>query len=104
VARVMNAHPEIPFFLVEGHTNSNGADLWNLRLSDARAFAVIQWLSAHGVDSSRLLSKGFGESRPLVPDSHPDAMAINRRVEFRIVRVEELPGDARSVRVPDDAR
>lgn len=104
IAAVMNAHPEIGHFLVEGHTNSNGADAYNLRLSDARAFAVLQALSAHGVSAARLLSKGYGETRPLVPESHPDAPAINRRVEFKVVRVEEVPADARTVNVPSDAR
>jgi outer membrane protein OmpA-like peptidoglycan-associated protein len=104
VADVMVAHPEINFFLVEGHTNSNGSDVYNLRLSDARAYVVIQWLSQHGVEPTRLLSKGFGESRPLVAADDPDALAINRRVEFRVIRVEDLPADARRVELPANMR
>jgi predicted outer membrane repeat protein len=104
VRDVIVAHPEIGYFLVEGHTNSNGADTYNLRLSDARAFAVMSWLGEHGVPSSRLLSKGFGETRPLADAADPDALAINRRVEFRVVRVEDIPPDARRIVLPADVR
>ena len=102
VAEVMNNHPDIGYFLIEGHTNANGSEEYNRRLSDARAYVVIQWLSRHGVEADRLLSKGFGESRPLVDAADPDALAINRRVEFRVIRVEDLPADARRVQVPTD--
>jgi outer membrane protein OmpA-like peptidoglycan-associated protein len=102
VLEVMNDHPDIQYFLIEGHTNSNGTDSFNLRLSDARAFSVAEWLAHHGVDPKRLLSKGFGETRPVVPDDAPDAMAINRRVEFRVVTVEQIPTDARHFELPEE--
>ncbi|MBM4364618.1 MAG: OmpA family protein [Deltaproteobacteria bacterium] len=104
VRDVMVSHPEIAYFLVEGHTNTNGPDAYNLRLSDARAYAVMDWLVGHGVEPKRLLSKGFGETRLLVPETDPDAEAINRRVEFRVAAVEDLPVDARQVVVPEDVR
>jgi outer membrane protein OmpA-like peptidoglycan-associated protein len=102
VLGVINDHPEIAYFLVEGHTNQNGSDAFNLRLSDARAFAVMSWLGEQGVPSGRLLSKGFGESRSLVEADDPSAEAVNRRVEFRVVSVEEFPRDARRLEVPRD--
>ena len=104
VRGVMAEHPEIPYFLVEGHTNTNGSDTYNLRLSDARAYAVMDWLVQYGVEPKRLLSKGFGEARLLVPEDHGDAEAINRRVEFRVATVEDLPVDARTLAVPEDVR
>ena len=104
VADIMGKHPEIRYFLVEGHTNANGSDAYNLRLSDARAFAVMTWLAQHGVSDTRLLSKGFGESRPLVAADKPDAEAINRRVEFRVISVDDLPVDARRIELPGDVR
>lgn len=100
VLDVMRAHPEIQYFLIEGHTNSNGTDAFNLRLSDARAFVVGEWLVGHGVAPNRLLSKGFGETQPLVADDAPNAFAINRRVEFRVVNVEQIPMDARHIELP----
>ncbi|MSQ01772.1 MAG: OmpA family protein [Myxococcales bacterium] len=102
VLGVIEKHPEIPYFLVEGHTNDNGSDLFNLRLSDARAFAVMTWFGARGVPSERLLSKGFGEGRPLLPFGEPDAESVNRRVEVRVVKIEEIPRDARRLTVPVD--
>ena len=104
VRDAMVAHPEIQLFLIEGHTNTDGSAAYNVRLSDARAFTVMRWLVAHGIDANRLVSKGFGESIPLVPDSAPDALAANRRVEFRVLHLEEIPADARHVEVPADAR
>ncbi len=102
VLGVVEQHPEIPYFLVEGHTNSNGSEAFNLRLSDARAFSVMAWMGDHGVPRSRMLSKGFGEGRPLVPVTEPDAEAVNRRVEFRVLKVEDIPRDARRLDVPAD--
>lgn len=104
VRAVIADHPEIPYFLVEGHTNTNGSDAYNARLSDARAFAVMDYLVQHGVEPKRLLSKGFGESRLLVAEDHADAEAINRRVEFRVAKIEDLPVDARTLAVPEDVR
>jgi outer membrane protein OmpA-like peptidoglycan-associated protein len=104
VRDVIVANPEVPYILIEGHTNSNGSDNYNLRLADARAFSVMRWLVEHGVPRERLLSKGFGEKRPVLPDGAPDALAANRRVEFRIVRVEELPDDARRIELPKDVK
>ncbi len=104
VRDVLQNHDEVAFVLIEGHTNSNATEEWNARLSDARAFAVARWLAEAGVDPTRLVSKGYGESRPLVPDTHPDALAINRRVEFKVLRVEDIPEGARRLEVPEDAR
>jgi outer membrane protein OmpA-like peptidoglycan-associated protein len=100
----MMAHPEIALFLIEGHTNSNGSPAYNARLSDARAFTVMRWLVGHGVEPMRLLSKGFGESRPLVGAEAEDALAINRRVEIKVVHVEDIPADARRIALPADVK
>lgn len=100
----MTAHPEIGLLIVEGHTNSNGSDASNARLSDARAFAVMRWLVAAGEDPLRLVSKGYGEARPLLGDTEPDAFAVNRRVEFKVLRVEDVPAGARRIELPPEVR
>ncbi len=106
VRDVLMEHPEVTWLLVEGHTNSRGSEGYNLELSEGRAQAVVDWLVAHGVPSERLLAKGHGENQPLLEDNHPDAMVVNRRVEFLVLRSDETPDDV--VRpdqnaVPDEA-
>ncbi len=98
VREVLAQHPEITHLLVEGHTNSRGSEAFNLELSEGRAEAVVQWLVSHGISEDRLLAKGRGESQPLLADDHPDAMVLNRRVEFLVLRADETNDD---VQVPD---
>lgn len=69
---------------VEGHTDSEGQEDNNKRLSEARAAAVRAALVGQGVEPGRIASSGFGWSRPLVPNTTKDNLAKNRRVEFVI--------------------
>jgi outer membrane protein OmpA-like peptidoglycan-associated protein len=69
---------------VSGHTDNSGAKAHNLELSQGRAEAVVAWLiGQYGVDPTRLVAKGYGDTRPVVPNDTPDDMAKNRRVELR---------------------
>lgn len=85
VARILQEHPEISDVLIEGHTNDIGNDESNYRLSEQRAAAVLKWFVEHGVDRNRLASKGYGETRPIVPNDSEEHRARNRRVDFTIV-------------------
>ena len=85
IAALIVAHPELRLIRVEGHTDSEGADMVNLRLSQARAEAVRKHLIAKGVQPSRLDARGFGEMYPIAPNDLPSGRAQNRRVEFVIV-------------------
>ena len=58
--------------MIEGHTDSKGSDNYNLYLSKARADKIKKILHVMGVENERLVPNGFGESRPLVPNSNPD--------------------------------
>ena len=69
----------------QGHTDSEGADDHNQTLSDDRANSVRTWLVQHGVGSERLVAKGYGEKKPLVPNVTPANRARNRRVQFVIL-------------------
>ena len=91
----------ISHLLVEGHTNDNGPDDYNQRLSEARAGSVVDWLIADGVDPDSLLSKGYGFHRPLVGHDDPEADTVNRRVEFLVLRADTKTDEDRYV--PDAA-
>ncbi len=68
---------------VSGHTDNVGTPAYNLKLSDARASAVNTWLVSHGVDGSRVASRGYGDTQPLVPNTTDENRFKNRRVELR---------------------
>lgn len=68
-------------FTIEGHTDSIGSEASNLTLSQARAKAVADYLASHGVDGSKLSSKGYGESKPKASNNTGSGRAKNRRVE-----------------------
>ena len=70
---------------VSGHTDDVGSDDDNLKLSEKRAESVVGYLTDKGVASSRLHHKGYGESRPRVPNSSEENRSINRRIEWRIL-------------------
>jgi OOP family OmpA-OmpF porin len=67
---------------VQGHTDASGSAAHNLVLSQARADAVRIYLAGQGVDPSRLVTKGYGESKPLAPNTTREGKAKNRRVEL----------------------
>jgi outer membrane protein OmpA-like peptidoglycan-associated protein len=69
---------------IEGHADGDGQAANNQRLSEARAAAVLEALTAAGAGGARLTSSGFGFSKPVVPNDSKDNKAKNRRVEFII--------------------
>ena len=75
---------------VEGHTDNVGSEAYNLRLSEQRADAVKIFLVAHGVDPSRLASKGYGETHPVATNENDAGRAQNRRVQLQIAANESL--------------
>jgi outer membrane protein OmpA-like peptidoglycan-associated protein len=80
--RVVKFMNDVPFAktMVEGHTDSVGADAYNLALSDRRAKAVFDYLSSRGVDPARLSSVGKGETAPIADNKTAEGRQENRRV------------------------
>jgi outer membrane protein OmpA-like peptidoglycan-associated protein len=70
---------------VAGYTDNVGTPAANLSLSQRRAQAVLDYLSAHGVPATRLRAKGYGETRPLATNDTEAHRAQNRRIELRIL-------------------
>ena len=85
VARVLAEHLDIRKVRVEGHTDSRGDDGYNLRLSRARATAVVAWLVAHEIAPDRLDPVGYGESRAIDSNANEEGRQRNRRVQFIIL-------------------
>ncbi|MFT5679849.1 MAG: outer membrane protein OmpA-like peptidoglycan-associated protein [Myxococcota bacterium] len=84
VAQVMRDYPNIRV-KIEGHTDSDGSESNNLRLSENRSEAVREYLTSRGgVDASRMTFEGFGETLPIDTNRTATGKANNRRVEFRI--------------------
>ena len=69
---------------VAGYTDSVGTDAYNQGLSERRANAVLEYLSTHGIDGSRLSAVGFGETNPVADNATDDGRSQNRRVELNI--------------------
>lgn len=69
--------------LIEGHTDDVGDEAYNQNLSERRAASVRQHLvSEYGIDAGRLQSKGYGESKPVSPNTTDEGRQNNRRVEL----------------------
>ena len=82
--RLLSNQPELKIE-INGHTDSDGSDELNLKLSEERAKSVVAYLVSKGVKNDRLTAKGFGETKPAVPNTSNENKAINRRVEFKIL-------------------
>jgi hypothetical protein len=67
---------------VQGHTDNVGNDAYNQTLSEARAKAVVTWLTQHGVAADRLAAKGYGKTKPVADNGSDEGRAKNRRVEI----------------------
>jgi OOP family OmpA-OmpF porin len=68
-------------FEIAGHTDSDGDDQSNLKLSQARAETVVNYLISKGISADRLVAKGYGESRPVEDNNTDEGKQKNRRTE-----------------------
>lgn len=88
LASELRQHPRLKLE-VQGHTDSNGAAAYNLDLSQRRADAVKDYLVREGVPAARLISRGYGETRPTADNGTPAGRAANRRVVMEVVENPE---------------
>jgi outer membrane protein OmpA-like peptidoglycan-associated protein len=94
VAARLKAHPEILRVEIQGHTDDRASRAYNVPLSRRRAEAVRAYLISKGIEPGRLVARGYGEERPLVPVDPKRmaphelraARARNRRVQFVILK------------------
>jgi outer membrane protein OmpA-like peptidoglycan-associated protein len=87
---IMIENPQIIIEL-SSHTDSKGSDAYNLKLSKERAKSVVDYMIEKGIDPRRLKDAGYGESKPIAPNTNedesdnPEGRALNRRTEFEII-------------------
>lgn len=84
LAELLQQNPQLRI-QINGHTDDLGSAESNQQLSEQRAKAVYEQLINYGIDALRLQYKGFGESRPLLPNDSQQSRAINRRTEFELL-------------------
>jgi OmpA-OmpF porin, OOP family len=85
VADALKVEPEIKKVMIEGHTDNKGKASRNMELSDRRARSVMTYLIERGIAPERLDAQGYGDSKPVAPNTTSKGRAANRRVEFHIV-------------------
>ena len=81
IVTMMKSAPDLKLS-IEGHTDNVGTAASNLKLSEARAKAVMDAVVKAGIDKSRLSSKGLGQTAPIADNRSDDGRAKNRRVEL----------------------
>ncbi len=81
IVKLMEEHQDLKFS-IEGHTDNDGDKSYNQKLSEERAEAVKNLLVQSGINTSRLETKGWGDSKPVDSNATPEGKANNRRVEF----------------------
>ncbi len=86
--RVVTLLKENPAIEIEmsAHTDSYGSDDYNYKLSDSRARSVMEYIIAQGINSRRIISQGYGETKPVADNLTDENRQLNRRVEFKILK------------------
>ena len=84
VGEILLKHPGVRI-RIGGHTDSDGNDQANMKLSQSRVETVKKSLIQQGIDPFRLRAKGYGETQPIAPNDTAENKAKNRRVEFEII-------------------
>ena len=95
IAATIKGNPQLQLIEIQGHADERGGDDYNLDLTDRRAASVRTALEERGVETERLRSRGYGETKPICTQHNENCWSKNRRVEFIIIKrsdVVELEG------------
>ena len=82
--KLLNDNPTVKIEL-GSHTDSKGSDDYNLKLSDNRSKSVVDYLIGKGISASRLVAKGYGETKPIDTNDTDAGRQNNRRTDFKIL-------------------
>jgi len=94
LAAVLKEYPDTDIE-IQGHTDSRGTDEYNMGLSERRAGAVADYLRGKGISSSRITTKGFGETAPIASNDTEEGRAQNRRVNFLITANSKMKAESK---------
>ncbi len=95
LAGILLAYPGAYQMEIEGHTDSVGAELFNLNLSRGRAESVRDFMVENGIKSDRIIAaRGFGESKPVADNETAAGRQVNRRVEIVIADLPQAQAKA----------
>jgi outer membrane protein OmpA-like peptidoglycan-associated protein len=94
LAVILNKYPDTKI-VVEGHTDADGSDDYNLNLSRLRAQSVSNFMATSQVDPTRFTIMGYGETQPVADNTTADGKQSNRRVEIAIFANDKLKGVAK---------
>jgi outer membrane protein OmpA-like peptidoglycan-associated protein len=78
---------------ISGHTDSKGNTIYNQKLSEERAQAVVTRLTENGISADHMKAKGYGKTMPVAPNKNangsddPEGRQLNRRVELKITEI-----------------
>ena len=96
---ILADNPEI-YIELGSHTDDRNTDVYNLDLSQRRAKSAVDYLISRGIQSKRVLAKGYGESKLMIENAQTEAdHQINRRTEFKVLKYDfqEIEAEAESV-------
>ena len=96
---ILEDNPEI-YIELGSHTDDRNTDIYNLDLSQRRAKSAVDYLIGRGIQSKRVLAKGYGESKLIIENAQTEAdHQINRRTEFKVMKYnfKEIEAEAESV-------
>jgi len=85
VVKLLKENPAIEIEM-SAHTDSRGSDEYNITLSHNRARSVMEYILSKGIAPARIISQGYGETRPVAPNDTDENRQLNRRVEFTILK------------------
>jgi outer membrane protein OmpA-like peptidoglycan-associated protein len=96
---ILEDNPEI-YIELGSHTDDRNTDVYNLDLSQRRAKSAVDYLIGRGIQSKRVLAKGYGESKLMIENAQTEAdHQINRRTEFKVLKYDfqEIEAEEESV-------
>lgn len=93
--RVIHLMQDNPNIVIEisAHSDNVGSAWYNQTLSEKRAQSVVNYLLDFDMQKERIVAKGYGMSKPMVPNTSDENRALNRRVEFKIIDIMEGNAD-----------